>query len=209
MKILTEEKAEALIVKHVPVAKSALTKKLDKALDLKIKYPLVLKLISPKAVHKTEINGIRIVHDRDEFISNYNDLLKISKKKRLPLTGILVQEYVSGQEVIIGIKNDPKFGHILVFGIGGKFVVLIKDVSFRACPITDEDAQDMIDELKFKKVLYGLRGSKPVNMKLLKKVMISVSKLPESVKKIEELDINPFIINDKTGKTVDARIVLK
>ncbi|MBI3190713.1 acetate--CoA ligase family protein [archaeon] len=209
MKILTEEKAEELISNHVPVAKSSLTKKLEKALELKMKYPLVLKIISPKAVHKTEINGIRIVYDVEEFKTNYNDLVRVSKKKRMPLTGILVQEYVSGQEVIIGIKNDPTFGHILVFGIGGKFVELIKDVSFRACPITETDAQDMIDELKFKKILYGLRGSKPVNMKLLKKTLISVSKLPETVKKIEELDINPFIINDKIGKAVDARIVLK
>ncbi|MCX6815592.1 MAG: acetate--CoA ligase family protein [Candidatus Aenigmarchaeota archaeon] len=211
MKILTEEKAEKLIAKHVPVAKSILTKNFvhaDKAAN-KFKYPVVLKLISPKAVHKTEVNGIRFPKNVDELKKEYADLQKIAKTKKLPLTGILVQEMIRGEEVILGIKKDPTFGHVLLFGIGGKYAELLKDVSFRACPITEKDAQAMIDELKMKKILYGFRGSKSVNLRLLKKIMISVSKIPVKHKNIEEMDINPFIINSKTGKAVDARIVMK
>ncbi len=210
-KILTEEKAEALIKNHVPVAKSMMAKKLEQAAaaSAKLKFPVVLKLISPKVIHKTEMNAVRFANSKEELVKEYNDLMKFASKKKLKPTGILVQELVKGQEVIIGIKDDPVFGHVLVFGIGGKFVELIRDVSFRACPITEKDAADMIDELKFKKVLFGIRGDKAVNMKLLKKILVGISRLPDKIKNIEEMDINPFIINNKNGKAVDARISLK
>ncbi len=210
-KILTEEKAETLIAKYVPVAKSEIAKNPIHAIALsnKIKFPLVLKLISPKALHKTEINGVRIVGNIEDLRKEFVSLYKTAMKKRIKPFSILVQEFIRGEEVIIGIKHDGTFGHIIAFGIGGKFVELVKDVSFRACPITEKDAQSMIDELKFGKVLYGVRGKKAVNIKLLKKTLIAVSHLPEKIKGIEELDINPFIISSKIGKVTDARIVLK
>jgi len=211
MKILTEVKAEKFLSRHAPVAKSVLTKNTIQAIAAsnKLKMPLVLKLISPKVLHKTEIGGIRIVNNLEELRKEYADLYKTSKKKKIPLKGILAQEFVSGQEVIIGIKNDPTFGHVLVFGAGGKYTELLKDVSFRVCPITEKDAQEMINELKMKELLYGFRGAKPVNLKLLKRVMVKVSRIPLRNRKIQEMDINPFIINNKIGKVVDARVVMK
>ena len=119
---------------------------------------------------------------------------------------IMAQEFVHGRELIIGIKKDPVFGHAIMFGIGGTLVEVLHDVSFRICPITSSDAQSMIDELKYKKLLMDFRGEKPVNLRLIKNILVKTSKLPLRNKKISELDINPLIANDKTVKIVDARI---
>lgn len=208
MKALTEPKAEELLSKYLPVAKSILVKKPEDAKKFAKQYPVMLKLISPQALHKTEFNGIRKADSAEELEIEFNDLLSIAKKKKLKLEGILVQEYVEGVETIIGLKNDPTFGHVVVFGIGGVFVELLKDVSFRVCPITEKDAESMIDELKAKKLLFGFRGSKPVNLKALKNAIVAVSKIPDKYPQIQELDINPFMINDKAGKVADARILM-
>jgi len=211
MKKLTEPKAEKLLSRYLPIADSILTKKEQeaKAFAKKTKYPVMLKLISPDALHKTEINGIRKADNEEELTKEFSDLLSAAKKKKLKLEGILVQEHIKGVETIIGLKNDPTFGHVILFGIGGVFVELLKDVSFRVCPITQKDAEKMINELKAKKLLQGFRGEKPANMKLLKKTLVQASKIPEKHKDIEELDINPFIINDKKGKVADARAIMK
>ena len=210
MAVYTEEKAEKMLSRYVPVAKSVLAKNVEQAIaSKKMKFPLVLKIISPKAIHKTEINGIRFASNEDELKKEYCDLMKMANRKRLKPTGILVQEFMSGEEVIIGIKKDATFGHVIALGMGGKYVEVFKDITFRACPIGEKDAESMIQDLKFKKILYGVRGKKPVNMKLLKQVLVKVSRFPLNNRNIEELDINPFIINDKVGKAVDARIATK
>ena len=209
MKALTEPKAEQLLSKYLSVANSILTKKPEEAIKFAKTYPVMLKLISPQALHKTEVKGIRKVDNEEELVKEFNDLIATAKKRRLKLEGILVQEHVTGVETIIGLKNDPTFGHVILFGIGGVFVELLKDVSFRVCPITPQDAEEMINELKAKELLFGFRGEKPVNMKLLKNALVIASKIPEKHPDIEELDINPFIINDKTGKVTDARIILE
>ncbi len=210
MKILTEYAAEQLLSKSLPVAKSMLAKKAEDAAKFakKAKYPVVLKIISPQALHKTEVSGVKIVRNEAELKSEFNSLLSLAKKKKFKLEGILAQEFVKGAELIIGIKKDATFGHVLLFGIGGIFVEVLKDVSFRVCPITTNDAEQMIGELKAKALLFGIRGQKPVNLKLLKEILVKASKLPERYPKITELDINPFMLNDKIGKIADARIVL-
>jgi acyl-CoA synthetase (NDP forming) len=131
----------------------------------------------------------------------------LARRKRIKLDGILVQEKLHGQELIFGIKLDPVFGHALMLGIGGVFVEILKDVSFRICPITERDVNSMIEDLKSRKILSGVRGEKPINMKLLRQILVKLSKIPLKDKNIEELDINPFIIDNKKGKVADARIV--
>ena len=171
----------------------------------KFHFPLVLKIISEKAVHKTEIKGVRIVASEAELRKNYIEMAKIAKR----LKGkIMAQEFVKGRELIIGIKKDPVFGHAIMFGIGGTMVELLHDVSFRICPITVRDAESMINELKYKKLLDEFRGEKAVNIKLIKNILVKVSNLPARNRKISELDINPLIANDKVAKIVDARIML-
>jgi len=111
--------------------------------------------------------------------------------------------------MFLGIKNDPTFGHVLLAGIGGIFVEVFKDIAFRVCPITRKDAEQMLAELKGRALLKGVRGQKPVNEKALIDSMISLSKLPDKIAGLEELDVNPFFISDKGGKAADARLVLK
>lgn len=208
MKVFLGKDAERFLG-GLPLAKSALCRnsaQVARAVK-SLGFPVVLKIISSQAVHKTDIGGIKVAKDYAELRDNYIELVKLAKKKRIKMDGILLQEYARGTEVIIGIKKDPAFGHVIMFGTGGTLVELLKDVSFRVCPITEKDAASMIEELRLKKLLWGFRGSKPVNMKLLKSVMIKASRLPLRHKKIEELDINPLIINDKCAKVVDARVV--
>lgn len=208
MKVFLGKGAERFLA-GLPLAKSYLCKSSEEIVKraTTLKFPVVLKLISRQAVHKTEIGGVRVAKDLAELRKNCAELMAISKKKRIKLDGILVQEYAKGTEVIIGIKKDPAFGHVIMFGTGGTLVELLKDVSFRVCPITESDAGSMIEELRLKPLLQGFRGSKPANMKLLRSILVKVSRIPLKHKKIEELDINPLMINDKAAKVVDARVV--
>ncbi len=203
MKILLGKEAEKML--RLPAAKSEYVK--DSAHMVKIakkfNFPLVLKLVSEKAIHKTEAKGVRIVNNEAELRRHYIEIAKIAKR----LKGkIMAQEFVKGKELIIGIKKDPVFGHAIMFGIGGTLVEALRDVSFRICPINVKDAESMVNELKYKNLLLGFRGEKSVNMKLIKNILVKISKLPLKNKKISELDINPLIANDKLAKIIDVRI---
>ncbi|MDP3728325.1 MAG: acetate--CoA ligase family protein [bacterium] len=208
--VYTEDVAEDFLKKYIPVAKHTLVQSLHEVEQAakKLGFPLVLKIISPDALHKSEIKGVRFVKDFEELMHEYEDLLSLAHTKKLRLQGILVQEYIEGSYVLIGLKKDPSFGHVLVFGIGGIYTELLKDVSFRVCPITNKDADAMIEELKMKALLLGYRNAEAVNIRLLKKVLVRVSQIPLKHKEIEEMDINPFVINSKRGFVVDARIVV-
>src|SRR3989338_5481658 len=206
-RIMAEFEAEKFLSKYIPIVKGRLIKSLDGVnINLIKKYPCVLKIISKDALHKSDVNGVRIVRSMDEIKKNFIELQDVAKKRGFRLDGILVQEFVEGKEIIIGINNDETFGHVLMLGIGGIFVELLKDVSFRVCPITSHDARSMINELEGRNLLHGFR-SKPVNLRLLERTLIKVSKIPMKHRNLLELDINPFIINEKIGKVVDARMV--
>jgi acyl-CoA synthetase (NDP forming) len=194
---------EALNKLNIPIAKFELADSLQKVerAQKKFGFPCVLKLVSPKVIHKTEEGGVKVVHDLSELRETSNAFLKKGR--------VLVQEKCDGVELFLGIKNDPSFGHVLLAGVGGIFVEVYKDISFRVCPISKKDAEQMLDELKGKKLLEGIRGLKPVNRKALVDAMVSVSKLPEQIKGLEELDVNPLFSNEKESVAVDARIVLK
>jgi len=202
--VLDAQKSQDFISKYVDVPETQIISSLK---DLKIKAPLVMKLISPDLVHKTEMGGVIVVHRNEEIEPSFNDLISISKKNRLKLKGILVQKFIDGQQLIIGLKKDATFNHVILFGLGGIFTELLDDVSIRKCPITVNEAQDMIHELKSKKLFEGFRNIK-LNTDLLKQALSEISKIPQKHKNIQELDINPFILNGKEGKAVDVRIVL-
>ena len=184
------------------------TQLVRKSSEITIKAPLVLKIVSEQAVHKTEIGGVKIVNHQSEISEVFEDLLKIAKNNKIKLEGILVQEFVEGQQLIIGLKKDVTFGHVILFGLGGIFTELIKDVSIRKCPISKEESQSMIEELQASKLFHNFRNIK-LNTEILKDALVSISHLPQKHKPIVEMDINPFILNDKVGKAVDVRIVLE
>ncbi|MBI2084833.1 MAG: acetate--CoA ligase family protein [Candidatus Aenigmarchaeota archaeon] len=206
MKVLLGKDAEKFL-KGLPLAKSFLVKD-SKELDKNRRYPVVMKIISPQAIHKTEIKGVQTADTKREAQDIINNFMKTIKSKRIKLTGILVQEHVKGREFIVGVKKDPTFGHVIMFGAGGIFVESLKDVTFRVCPISDSDADSMLADLKNQWLISGARGQKPIKAKLLKQVLVKVSKLPQKNKRIQELDINPLIANEKEAKIADVRIVL-
>ncbi len=205
-KIWTEKKAEDFLKNRIPVANSVIAKSPEQALKFAKKYPVVLKIISEKALHKSDIGGVRIASSKEELEKQFTELEKLVKRKKLKAR-ILVQEFVKGRELVIGINKDPVFGHVIMFGLGGKYVETIRDVSFRVCPLTEKDAESMISDMKYGKIIHGVRGEKPLNTNAIKKALVKVSCIPRSYRKLKELDINPLIADEKGVKVADARIV--
>ena len=203
--VLNAYESQKFINKSLSVPQSQLVRKSS---EISIKAPLVLKIVSEQAIHKTEIGGVKIIMHQSELSPGFDELIEIAKKNKIKTDGILVQEFLDGQQLIMGLKKDETFGHVIVFGVGGVFTELFKDVSIRKCPITKEDAQSMIDGLKSKELFQGFRNIK-LNTEILKENLITLSHLPQKHKNIKELDINPYILNSRDGKAVDVRIVLE
>lgn len=203
MRALDAAAAADMVKSVAPVAEHTVAKKLEDVRRFadKVGYPLVLKALSPKILHKTEAGAVRIVHAAEQLAKEFDALKKLAPT-------VLAQEFVAGNEFIIGLKKDPTFGHVILAGIGGIYVEVYKDVSFRVCPIGQKDAEAMLDDLKGKAILAGARGRK-LNRKALVDALVKLSRLPEKQKDIAELDINPFILNAKEGKVVDARVILE
>ena len=177
-----------------------------------IGYPIVLKIVSPQVLHKSDAGGVLInLKNSDEIRNGYNKILE-NVKKHVPeavITGILVQEMApSGTEVIVGSTKDPTFGNTLMFGLGGIFVEVLKDVSFRIVPIQKIDATEMIKEIKAYKMLEGVRGMPPADQEILIKILMATSKMLEECPEIKELDMNPIIVYEKGARVVDARVIL-
>lgn len=192
---------ESLAKLNIPVARHEVSDSL-KSIERLVKsfgFPVVLKLVSPKVIHKTEVGGVRIVHSLDELRSVSSRFLELGK--------VLVQEHCSGVEMFLGIKNDLTFGHVLLAGLGGVFVEIYKDLAFRVCPVNARDAELMLAELHGRALLKGVRGQKPVDMKALIDAMVKLSKLPEKYPNLEELDVNPLFADENGVKAVDARFV--
>src|SRR3989344_5460149 len=143
MKILNAAESENFLKEYLPVARSSLVRDFDEVLRFanKNNYPIVLKLISEKIIHKTEHKTVAIVKNEEEMGREFDRLLEFARKKKLKIEGILVQEFLKGKEVIIGLKKDETFEHVIMAGIGGIYAELLRDVSFRVCPITLEDAE--------------------------------------------------------------------
>jgi acetate---CoA ligase (ADP-forming) subunit beta len=171
----------------------------EKDLD-NLKYPVVMKVASENVVHKSDVGGVIVgIKNIEEAKESYEKLKKISDK-------IVVQTMAKGKEVIIGMKRDDQFGPVIMFGLGGIFVELMKDVSFRICPVDKKNALEMIKEIKSSKILEGIRGDKPVNIDKLANIIVEISKL--SIKEdIEEIDLNPVMVNEKNAIIVDARFM--
>ncbi len=206
--VFTEFKAEKFLSKYLPVAKNQLVQTINKIDFNKFKFPLVLKLISPQALHKSDIKGVRFVHNKDELKNEFNSLVQLANNKNFKLEGILVQEYKEGHFLIVGGKKDPTFEQVMLVGAGGVFTEVMEDISIRACPITLKDADEMLKELKYYKVLEGYRGKK-VNLEKLKEFLVKFSNIMDRNKDITELDINPLIVNEDFVEIIDARIVFQ
>jgi len=211
MKNLDQKEAFDVLRKNkIPAVKSYAAKNEKDLLKIfrKIEKPVALKVISEDIVHKSDSGCLKInINDEKGAVAAYKEIVNNAKKQKAKVQGVLLQEMLQGNEVIIGVKRDPQFGNVIAFGLGGIFVEVMKDVSLRICPITKKDAEEMIEEIKGKKILEGYRGRKAVNKKKLVEMIVKVSNMAENNSKIKELDLNPVMVDEKNAAVVDARII--
>jgi acetate---CoA ligase (ADP-forming) subunit beta len=191
------------------VAAAALAKTKKEAIHEaeKIGYPVVMKGCSAELAHKTEAGMVVLnVANSEEAAQVYEELTGMVKN----LDGVLVEKMVRGsREFVIGLSRDPQFGPCVMFGLGGIFTEALKDVTFRVAPLTKEDALEMIDEIKTKKLLGEFRGSPAVDRDALAKAIVGVGDLGVKYDSIAEIDINPLIICGDKAVAVDALVVLR
>ena len=214
MKILTEHETKKLLAKYgIPVTKEQIATSADEALAiaLNIGTPVAMKISSPDIPHKSDVGGVALNVSREEVRTTYNKIIS-RIKKAVPdakIDGILVQQMApAGHEAIVGLKKDEQFGHALMFGLGGIFVEVYRDVSFRVVPIEKREALEMISEIKEYPILKGIRGRKPADIEAIADVLVSVSEMAEK-ENIIELDINPLIVSESGAIAVDARAMVE
>jgi acetyltransferase len=171
----------------------------------RVGYPLVMKIFSDTITHKTEVAGVKVgIKDRLEVKEYFEKVKKILGND---LKGMAIQPMIKGQEIILGVKKDPNFGHMIMFGLGGIYAEIMKDVSFRLAPLNHEEALKMISEIKSFKILDGYRSLPKVDIEKIADALVGISNLVSDYPKIEELDINPIIADEKGYKAVDVRII--
>ena len=215
--LTTRESIDVLDAYGIRVCRSGFATDENEAVALadQIGYPVVMKMTSKTTSHKTDVGGVRVnIQSADELRSQYRDLIEKLRERNLldGLEGVIIQEMVKGsREMVCGVATDPQYGHMMMFGLGGVFIEVMKDVTFRMAPLTDIDAHEMIRGVKAYKLLEGARGTTPAQLDQLENVLLRLSQLVTDFPEIEELDINPLIISEKNGEgiAVDGRIKLK
>jgi acyl-CoA synthetase (NDP forming) len=215
-KALLETEAKTICIEYaIPVTTFKLAKNKKEAAKFaeQIGFPVVLKIVSPEIIHKSDAGGVIInLKNASEVQDAYRKILENAKKHNAAaqIDGVLVQEMApQSTEVIVGAIKDPQFGQTLMFGLGGIFVELLKDVTFRIAPITQQDAEEMITEVKAYPLLRGYRNTPPTDINAIVKILLNTSKLIMDYPEIKELDLNPVMAYEKGAKIVDARIILE
>lgn len=209
------ESKELLKEAGIPVIDTRLakTKKEAVSLSMEMGFPVVLKILSPDVIHKTDSGGVMLGLKNANQVSNaYREILSSVMKKhpKANIIGVSVQKMVRhGVEVIIGMTKDAQFGPVLMFGLGGILVELLKDVSFSIVPLTRKDAQDMIREIKGYPLLQGYRGREGVNISALESIILEISDFVDKNPEIRELDLNPTFAYSDGAIVVDARVILE
>jgi acetyl-CoA synthetase (ADP-forming) len=215
-KFLLETEAKTVCMEYgIPVTKFQLAKNEAEAVKFaeEIGYPIVLKIVSPDIIHKSDVGGVVVGLKTAKDVRNaYKQILSNVKKHKADakIVGVLVQEMApSSTEVIVGAIKDPQFGPALMFGLGGIFVEVLKDVTFRVAPITVDEAREMITEVKAYPLLKGYRNQPPADIEAIVQILLNTSRLVMEHQEIKELDLNPIMVYEKGAKTVDARIILE
>lgn len=210
------ESKQLLAAWDIPVNRTSLAKDPEEAVRIarEIHYPIVIKIVSPDILHKSEAKGVMVgIGSELELRQAYNDIINNARayKPNAKIMGVSIQEYLPpAREVIVGALQDPSFGATVMFGLGGVWVEVLKDISFRLAPLSLEDARDMIQEIKGYPVLAGLRGTPPADIDAIANLIQKVGQLACEFPEISELDMNPvFVFNAGKGvMAVDARIVI-
>jgi len=204
---LAENEVKDLLKAYeIRTTKYKVVNKLEDLENLGLKFPVVLKVCSSKILHKTDVGGIRLdIQDMDELKKMFKEF-----RRKFPSENFLVDQMEEkGVEIIIGLVQDPTFGLSIMFGIGGVFTELYKDVTFRVVPIDRYDAEQMIEEIKGKKLLEGFRNIQ-ANKQLVIDLLLKVSKLGQELdERIDQMDLNPVFVYGDDLCVVDAKLILK
>ena len=215
---LTEIEAKKVINAYGMIStKDFLAENIDEAVQaaIEIGYPVVMKIVSPEILHKTDVGGVLVGIEDDEGVRDGFLEIVSRAKKFMPdatILGVSVQEMVSkGIEVIIGAMRDPQFGPMIMFGLGGIYVEILKDVAFRIAPLTDEDAINIVREIRSYPLLLGVRGAPPVDIETIRDYILRVSKLMMDFPEIDEIDLNPLLVQHQGegAIAIDARFILR
>jgi len=206
-KVLTENEVKSLLKEYnIPTTEYVLVKNEKDLKKISLPYPLVMKICSPKYIHKTDVGGVKLgIKSEDELVKVYKDF----QKKFAGENFIIETMEKPGVEAIVGLVHDPTFGLSIMFGLGGIFTEIFKDVVFRVLPIDRKDAEDMMSEIKSRKILGGFRGIK-VSRDALINILLNVSNLGVDFQNsIKEMDLNPVFLREKDAVVVDARMIIK
>ena len=214
--VLTEFESKELFKQAgIPVIETRLVKTRKETISVskELGFPVVLKIASPDIVHKSDSGGVKLdIANATQAGKAYAEI-KSSIKHKYPgaiIHGLTVQKMARpGIEVIVGMSKDPQFGPVIMFGLGGILVELLKDVSFRIVPITQDDAAEMIREIKGYPLLEGYRGQEPANITALEDLIVRVSQFVEQTPEIKELDLNPIFAYKDKVIALDARVILE
>ncbi len=215
--LTTRESIDVLDAYGIRVCKSGFATTEEEVVEVgnSIGYPVVMKMTSKTTSHKTDVGGVRVnIGSEEQLRAEYKDLIaKLTEKGLIDgLEGVIIQEMVKGnREMVCGIATDPQYGPMMMFGLGGVFIEVMKDVTFRIAPLTDIDAKEMIKSVKAYKLLEGARGTTPAQMDQIEETLLRLSQLVHDFSFIDELDINPLLISEKTGEgiAVDGRIKVR
>ena len=214
--LLTEvESKEFLKQAGISIIDTKLATSREEAISIskQLGFPIVLKISSPDIVHKNDAGGVKLgLKTPDQVGKAYDEILRAigQKNPQATVQGISVQRMAQpGIEVIIGMSKDVQFGPVLMFGLGGIWVEILKDVSFRIAPLTRRDAEEMIKEIKGYPLLTGYRGQEPADVLKLEEFLLKVSDFVELNPEVKELDLNPILAYSDSAIAVDARVVLE
>jgi acyl-CoA synthetase (NDP forming) len=214
-RLLTEVESKELLKQWgIPVVETRLARSKKEAVSIgkEMGFPVVLKINSADIVHKSDAGGVKLGLANATQVGRVYTEITSSIKEKYPqaeIQGVSVQKMApDGIEVIIGMSKDAQFGPVLMFGLGGVLVEVLKDVSFRIVPVTRNDAAGMIKEIKGYPILQGYRGKEPVSISALEELIVKISQFVEQTPQIKELDLNPIFAYKDKALAVDARIIL-
>ena len=213
--ILTEVESKQILEEAgIPMARAQLAASREEAVAVarQIGLPVVLKIVSPDISHKSDVGGVKLnLGSEDEVAAAFDEIVAAARRAQPEATvmGVSVQKMARpGVEVIMGMTTDPQFGPVLMFGLGGVFVEVLKDVAFRIVPLEPRDARQMIRDIQGFPVLEGFRGQEPADLAALEDMLMRLSAFVEEHPEIKELDLNPIFAYKDGALAVDARIVL-
>jgi acyl-CoA synthetase (NDP forming) len=214
--LLTEIESKVLLREAgIPTVETKLATSKEEAVAIskKLGFPVVLKIVSPEITHKSDVGGVKLGLKTSKQVGTaYGEIISAVQQKhpKAMIEGVSVQKMAQpGTEVIIGMTKDAQFGPVLMFGLGGILVELLKDVSFRIVPLERVDAREMIREIKGYPLLEGYRGGEPVDITVLEEILLKLSRFADANPEIKEIDLNPIFAYKDGAVAVDARVILE